>query len=73
MRRRSRKRVRVFAAAVGVEVIRTFVLSPRFLPTVLIFLDVLSSIRWGFDGNRSQTVYWFSAATLTYSVTWMKR
>lgn len=64
--------MRLDALAVGVEVI-DFIKSPRFLPTVLIFLDVLSSIRWGFAGNRSQTVYWFSAATLTYSVTWMKR
>ena len=51
--------------------IRDFVTSPKFLPSVLILLDVGSAARWAAERNAGQAIYWFSAATLTYAVTFM--
>lgn len=49
---------------------RKIIIDPRFLPTVLILIDVLASARWAIAGNMRQTVYWFAAASLTWAVTW---
>lgn len=46
---------------------------PRILPTILIVIDVLAAVGYLFDGGVSEwrkVVYWLSAATLTYAVTW---
>ncbi len=51
--------------------IRAALLSPRFIPSVLIVLDVLGAARWAIARNYGQALYWFSAATITYAVTFM--
>jgi len=45
-------------------------LDPRFLPTVLIIIDVLAAIGYIPTGDWRRVVYWLAAAALTYTVTW---
>lgn len=45
--------------------------APKFLPSLLIAIDVLAAVRWTVERNPGQVVYWISAATLTYAVTYM--
>lgn len=45
-------------------------MNPKILPTILIIIDILASIPYGLDGDWRRFVYWLSAATLTYVVTW---
>lgn len=53
-------------------------LSPRFLPTVMIVLQAGAAIRWGIawragaGGNPAgQTIYWISAVGITFAVTYL--
>ena len=39
-------------------------------PTVLIVLDVLSSLPYAMRGNLRMMIYWLAAATLTACVTY---
>lgn len=46
---------------------------PRILPTILIVIDVFAAVGYFADGGLGEwrkVVYWVSAATLTYAVTW---
>lgn len=46
---------------------------PRILPTILIVIDVIAAAGYFADGGLGEwrkVVYWVSAATLTYAVTW---
>lgn len=48
-------------------------LDPRLLPSVLIVINVLAAAGYLLDGGMNEwrkIVYWLSAATLTYVVTW---
>ena len=48
-------------------------LDPRIFPTIMIVLDVLAAAGYLLDGGAAEWrkfVYWISAATLTYAVTW---
>ena len=45
-------------------------LDPRFLPTVLIVIDVLAAIGYIPTGDWRRVVYWLTAAALTWTVTW---
>ena len=45
--------------------------APKFLPSVLIAIDVLAAARWALARDLGQVVYWISAASLTYAVTYM--
>ena len=42
----------------------------RVFPIILIALDVLAAIVYGFAGDWRRVVYWVSAAVLTASVTY---
>jgi len=53
--------------------IRAILWDPKFLPTVLIAIDVLAAFRYGAAGSRKHFTYWIAAAVLTYSVTWMDK
>jgi len=44
-------------------------IDPRIFPTILIVLDVLAAGVYAAHGDWRKTVYWLSAATLTYVVT----
>ena len=46
-------------------------MSPKLFPTVLIILDVAAAIPYMFQKDLRMTVYWLSAALLTFSVTWL--
>lgn len=46
-------------------------MSPKVFPTVLIVLDVLAAIPYAIQKDLRMTVYWLSAALLTFSVTWL--
>ena len=39
-------------------------------PSILIALDVLSAIAYGFSRDRRQVIYWFAAATLSACITY---
>ena len=39
-------------------------------PSILIALDVLSAIAYGFSKDWRQVIYWFAAATLSAYVTY---
>lgn len=44
-------------------------ISPKFLPTVLIVIDVLAAIGY-FPQDWRKVGYWLAAAVLTYCVTY---
>jgi len=44
-------------------------IDPRIFPSILIVLDVLAAIVYGFHGDIRKTIYWLSAAVLTIVVT----
>ena len=44
--------------------------SEYIFPTVLIMLDIMSSIPYGVKGNLRMMIYWLAAATLTACVTY---
>jgi hypothetical protein len=46
-------------------------MNSKIFPTVLIILDVCAAIPYMFQKDLRMTVYWLSAALLTFSVTWM--
>ena len=46
-------------------------MNPKIFPTVLIILDVCAAIPYMAEKDLRMTVYWLSAALLTFSVTWM--
>ena len=46
-------------------------MNPKTFPTVLIILDVSAAIPYMFQKDLRMTVYWLSAALLTFSVTWL--
>ena len=46
-------------------------MNPKIFPTVLIILDVCAAIPYMVEKDLRLTVYWLSAALLTFSVTWM--
>lgn len=43
-------------------------MSPKFLPTVLIVIDIAASIVYACHGDWRKAVYWFAAAALTFTV-----
>lgn len=48
-------------------------IDPRFFPTILIVLDVLSAGVYAYTGGFSEwrmILYWLAAALLTFVVTW---
>lgn len=45
---------------------------PRIFNVVILIMFAAATIRWGFNGNMKQTVYWASAFVLNYAVTFMK-
>jgi hypothetical protein len=45
-------------------------MNPRFFPTILIILDVLSAFVWLYHGDFRKFIYWMSAAFLTISITY---
>jgi hypothetical protein len=45
-------------------------MNPKILPTLLIIIDILAAMPYGFAGDWRMCVYWLAAATLTYVVTW---
>ena len=45
--------------------------NPKVFPTILIILDVLASVPYAIQKDLRMTVYWLSAALLTFSVTWL--
>lgn len=45
-------------------------MSPKIFPTILIFLDLAAALVYLMDGDVKRCVYWVSAATLTYCVTY---
>jgi hypothetical protein len=42
----------------------------HIFPSILIALDVLSAIAYGFSTDWRQVIYWFAAATLSACVTY---
>jgi len=68
--------VGVAVVVVVVEVVEVVEMSKEFwtkvFPTVMIVLDILAGSAWAYYGNLRWVVYWFAAAVLTYSVTWLK-
>ena len=42
------------------------------LPVVLIIIDVFQAIVCFYTGNKPKSLYWFSAAVLTYSTILMQ-
>ena len=42
----------------------------HIFPSILIALDVLSAIAYGFSRDRRQVIYWLAAATLSVCVTY---
>ena len=45
-------------------------MNEKILPTLLIIIDILASIPYGIQGDWRKCVYWLSAATLTFVVTY---
>jgi hypothetical protein len=45
-------------------------INPKILPTVLIVIDVLAAIVYGWTGDWRRCLYWLFAGGLTYVVTW---
>lgn len=43
----------------------------KIFPTLLIIIDILAAMVYGYKGDFKLFVYWLAAAVLTYSVTWM--
>lgn len=43
----------------------------KILPTLLIIIDIGAAVVYSFTGNTQQIVYWTSAATITFAVTWL--
>ena len=41
----------------------------QIFPALLILIDVLSAIVYGFDGDWRKVIYWLSAAALNAAVT----
>ena len=41
----------------------------QIFPTLLILIDVLSAIVYGFDGDWRKVIYWLAAAALNAAVT----
>jgi len=41
----------------------------QYLPTILIVINVLCAISYGWAGDWRKTIYWVSAAALTASIT----
>ena len=41
----------------------------QIFPALLILIDILSAIVYGFDGNWRKVIYWLAAATLNAAVT----
>jgi hypothetical protein len=44
-------------------------INPKIFPTIMIILDILAAISYGYNGNIRQTIYWFAAAAITIVVT----
>ena len=44
-------------------------MNPKILPAVLMVIDVGASVVYLCDGDVRRSIYWFSAAILTASVT----
>jgi len=42
----------------------------RILPTILIVIDILAGVIYLTNGDVKKCIYWLSAATLTYTVTY---
>lgn len=46
-------------------------MDPKVFPTILIVLDLLAMIPFMAIGDTKMMVYWFAAALITFSVTWL--
>ena len=44
--------------------------NPKFLPTLLIVLNVLTAIRYGFATDWKHSIYWTASAILLGTVTY---
>lgn len=44
--------------------------SPKFFPTLLIILDFLAALRYGWAGDIRHALYWSAAGVLTATVTY---
>jgi hypothetical protein len=51
----------------------TVVKNERFMPRVLIVIDVLAAARYGVGGDWGRVTYWACAAGITFAATWMMR
>lgn len=51
--------------------IRTLVLSPKFMPSCMIALAALASFRCLLSADVGRTIYWACAAGLNYSITFL--
>jgi hypothetical protein len=47
------------------------ILNPKIFAGILIGLDILAGIGYIQSREVGRVLYWFSAAVLTYSVTWL--
>lgn len=45
-------------------------MNPKTLPTIMILLSVASALVYAWNGDAKRAIYWFSAAMLTWSVTY---
>lgn len=46
-------------------------MNPKIFPTILIVIDVLAAIVYATKLDLRMTVYWISAALISFSVTWL--
>jgi uncharacterized MnhB-related membrane protein len=48
-----------------------YLLDPKVFNYLIMVLYLLNSIRWGVHGDLGQVIYWLSAFSLTYSITFL--
>ena len=48
-----------------------FKMNEKVFPTILIVLDLFSVVPYAMKGDLRMSVYWLSAALLTFSLTWL--
>jgi len=46
-------------------------LDPRFFNCLILVLYFLNALRWGFEKNIGQIVYWSGAFIITFAVTFL--
>lgn len=46
-----------------------FMINPKTFPEIMIILEFLAALVYGFDGDIRRTIYWLAAAVITITVT----